>query len=275
MAAGRGARARLQRIRWLRSGRRRVRDPDATDASGPRRPPAPWINVLANPGFGALISESGAGCTWSRNSRNLRLTPWSNDPVRDPHDEALYLRDEDRDLLWSPFPGPIPGEGPYEMRHGFGYSRCRHESAGLKVETDVFVHATDPVKIVRVRIANPGPRLRRLSVTAYQRLVLGSSPVQAARSVVSWMDEEEHILFARTAGVPEFADAVAFTAPVVEAAASSIRQGADREQFLGPGGSPSRPASLISGSGPDGRTGAGLDPCFCTQVRIDVAAGES
>jgi cellobiose phosphorylase len=244
-------------------------------SAGPRLTPRPWINVLANPGFGALISESGAGCTWSRNSRNLRLTPWSNDAVRDPHDEALYLRDEDRGLLWSPFPGPIPGHGPYEMRHGFGTSRCRHESAGLRVETDVFVHASDPVKIVRVRVVNPGHRLRRLSVTAYQRLVLGSSPAGAARSVVTWMDGQEHILFARTGTASEFADAVAFSAPVVAAPASSIRQGADREQFLGPGGSPSRPDSLIAGSGPDGRTGTGLEPCFCTQVRIDVAPGSS
>ena len=244
-------------------------------SAGPRLTPSPWINVLANPGFGALISESGAGCTWSRNSRNLRLTPWSNDAVRDPHDEALYLRDEDRGLLWSPFSGPIPGHGPYEMRHGFGYSRCRHESAGLRVETDVFVHASDPVKIVRVRVVNPGHRVRRLSVTAYQRLVLGSSPAGAARSVVTWRDGQEHILFARNGGAPEFADAVAFSAPVVAAPASCIRQGADREQFLGPGGCPSRPASLIAGYGPDGRTGTGLEPCFCTQVRIDVAPGDS
>ena len=27
--------------------------------------PAPWIDVIANEGFGTLVSESGSGSTWS------------------------------------------------------------------------------------------------------------------------------------------------------------------------------------------------------------------
>ena len=52
-------------------------------------PPRPWVNVIANEHFGFLISESGAGCTWSGNSREHRLTPSANDPLLDPHGEAL------------------------------------------------------------------------------------------------------------------------------------------------------------------------------------------
>jgi cellobiose phosphorylase len=248
------------------------------DPSGaPRLTPQPWINVLANPGFGALISESGAGCTWSRNSREFRLTPWSNDPVRDPHDEALYLRDEATGLLWSAFAGPIPGDGPYEMRHGFGYSRCRHsnEAAAIETDTEVFVHASDPVKVVQIRVSNPGANPRRLSVVSYQRLVLGHDPERAARTVTTWADDEKGILFARTRGSPDFADAVAFAAAAIPAGAGPAMLGADREQFLGPGGSPARPAALVAGEGPDGRTGAALDPCFCLRVRLDVPPGES
>src|SRR4029077_19024991 len=43
------------------------------------RTPAPWINVIANPSFGFLVSESGSGHTWSLNSHENQLTPWSND----------------------------------------------------------------------------------------------------------------------------------------------------------------------------------------------------
>ncbi|HEX2708724.1 MAG TPA: glucoamylase family protein, partial [Solirubrobacterales bacterium] len=57
--------------------------------------PAPWINVIANPSFGFLVSESGSGYTWSGNSRENQLTPWSNDPVSDPVSEAIYIRDDD------------------------------------------------------------------------------------------------------------------------------------------------------------------------------------
>jgi len=46
--------------------------------------PAPWINVIANPGFGFQVSALGSGHVWSENSRENQLTPWSNDPVTDP-----------------------------------------------------------------------------------------------------------------------------------------------------------------------------------------------
>ena len=36
--------------------------------------PAPWINVVANPGFGFQVSESGAGSV-VENSRENQLTP--------------------------------------------------------------------------------------------------------------------------------------------------------------------------------------------------------
>ncbi|HSH69308.1 MAG TPA: glucoamylase family protein, partial [Deferrisomatales bacterium] len=36
--------------------------------------PAPWANVLANPHFGTVISESGSAYTWSENAHEFRLT---------------------------------------------------------------------------------------------------------------------------------------------------------------------------------------------------------
>ena len=66
--------------------------------------PAPWCNVLANPSFGCLVSESSLGSTWSLNAGENRLTPWRNDPVFDAPAEALYLRDEETAAVWSPTP---------------------------------------------------------------------------------------------------------------------------------------------------------------------------
>ena len=57
--------------------------------------PAPWINVIANPGFGFQVAAEGSGFTWALNSRENQLTPWSNDPVTDRPGEVLYLRDEE------------------------------------------------------------------------------------------------------------------------------------------------------------------------------------
>ena len=76
--------------------------------------PAPWVNVLANPHFGTVISESGLAYTWSENAHEFRLTPWSNDPVSDSSGEAFYLRDEESGHFWSPT--PLPSRGANAVR---------------------------------------------------------------------------------------------------------------------------------------------------------------
>ena len=60
--------------------------------------------MIANPTFGFQVSESGSGYTWSGNSRENQLTPWSNDPVSDPVSEAIYVRDDDTAEVPAPRP---------------------------------------------------------------------------------------------------------------------------------------------------------------------------
>ena len=92
--------------------------------------PAPWINVIANPSFGFQVSAEGAGYTWSVNSRENQITPWSNDPVGDRPGEVIYVRDEDTDELWGPTALPIRENlARYSARHGQGYSVFEHTVA--------------------------------------------------------------------------------------------------------------------------------------------------
>ena len=87
--------------------------------------PAPWVNVLANPHFGTLISESGRAYTWSENAHEYRLTPWCNDAVSDGSGEALYLRDDDSGLIWSPTPLPVRGAKPVSLSSRLWLQRVR------------------------------------------------------------------------------------------------------------------------------------------------------
>src|SRR5690606_2242316 len=114
--------------------------------------PAPWINVIANPGFGFQVSTEGSGYTWADNSRENQLTPWSNDPVTDPAGEAIYVRDEITGDLWGPTAQPIRDGGIYVARHGFGYSRFEHEANGIVLDLLQFVPLADPVKISRLTL---------------------------------------------------------------------------------------------------------------------------
>lgn len=203
-------------------------------------PPMPWINVLANDHFGCLVSETGAGCTWARNSQANRLTPWSNDPVCDPHGEALYLRDEATRAFWSPLPGPCPAGATYEVAHGFGYSRYEVTAHELRQKTTVFVAKDDPVKFVRMRITNLGEKVRHLSLVSFHRLVLGTLPENATHT---W--REDQMLFATRTKPNEFSDGVVFCCGAFDGAEITLANViTDRRAFIGDLGSPRSPQAL-------------------------------
>ena len=127
--------------------------------------------MIANPRFGFQVSVEGAGSTWSENSRENQLTPWSNDPVSDRTGEVLYLRDDDSGELWGPTALPIRDESArYLARHGQGYSRFEHTSHGIAQELLQYVPLDDPIKISRLTLRNLSGRTRRLSVTGVRRV---------------------------------------------------------------------------------------------------------
>jgi len=239
------------------------------------RPPMPWINVVANEDVGFLASESGAGYTWSRNSREHRLTPWANDPVVDPHGEALWIRDEDVRRFWSPLPGPTAAGVPCEVRHGFGYTCWRQTCADLEQEVVAFVPRRDPLRIVRVRLRNASRRRRRLSLFGYARLVLGVTPEESARTVVTARDASSQALLAWNALAGDFGDGIAFAAAVIPPGGGRARVTTDRAVFVGRHGSLACPAAVAAAATLDGRTGAALDSCAALQVPLTVRPGET
>jgi cyclic beta-1,2-glucan synthetase len=235
--------------------------------------PAPWVNVIANPSFGTLVSETGSGFTWYGNSQRNRLTGWSNDPVLDPASEALYLRDEESGAFWSPTAAPIREATAYRARHGAGYSVFEHNSNGIEQELTVFVPVDaaggQPVKLQRLRLLNASSRRRRLSLTYYVELTLGESRENSQMQVVSQWDEQAGALLARNRYHPEYPDRVAFAALTPR----SDSHGGDRASFIGRNRTLAEPAAMETVSLSQ-RTGAGLDPCAALRVTLELAPGE-
>ncbi|MEP6993230.1 MAG: glucoamylase family protein [Acidobacteriota bacterium] len=228
--------------------------------------PAPWINVLANSSFGCLASESGSGYTWSGNSHENQLTPWSNDPVSDPPGDALFIRDEETGEIWCPTPLPIRDERFYVVRHGQGYSRFEHEHRGVASDLLLFVPTGDPVKVSRLSLENRSGQPRTLTVTFYAEWVLGSQRSASAPFVVTELDESG-ALFARNFWNEAYAGRVAFA----DAGGKQTAWTADRTEFLGRNGGLEAPDGLAPGLVFSQRAGAGLDPCAVLQVRLRLA----
>ncbi|HLU30874.1 MAG TPA: hypothetical protein VK088_03880, partial [Acidimicrobiia bacterium] len=232
--------------------------------------PAPWINVVANSRFGFCVSESGSGFSWSENSRENQLTPWSNDPVADPPGEVLYIRDEDSGEVWGPTALPIRDQDFYVARHGPGFSEFEHTTRGIALELHQSVPLDDPLKVSRLRIRNLSGRRRRLSITAYVEWVLGVTRAVPARQIITGRDEATGALVARNPWNSDFGERVAFA----DLGAGEVTVTTDRTEFLGRHGSVAHPAALHGTPGLSGRVGTGVDPCAALQRRIVLAADE-
>ena len=233
--------------------------------------PAPWSNVIANTEeFGFLVTETGGGFTWSVNSHENRLTPWSNDTVSDPPGEVIYIRDEDSGTTWTPTPLPIREAQSYMVRHGQGYSVFEHHSHGLSQELLVFAPLDAPVKISLLRLRNRTDRRRRLAITSYNELTLGVSREATAPHIVTDLEEQLGAIFARNSYNNEFAGRIAFVAT----SEPRFTMTCDRKEFIGRNGSLAQPAAMNRVS-LSGRDGAGLDPCAAIQTSIELAPGEA
>jgi cyclic beta-1,2-glucan synthetase len=231
--------------------------------------PAPWVNVLSNPNFGTVISESGLACTWIENAHEFRLTPWYNDPVSDSSGEAFYLRDEESGQFWSPAPLPSPGPQPYVNRHGFGYSVFEHTEDGIHSEMWVYVALDATIKFTVLKVRNESGRSRRLSATGYVEWVLGDLRPKSIMHVITEFDPVSGALFARNPYNTAFADRVAFFD--VNDATRTVS--GDRTEFLGRNGTLRSPAAMNQ-SHLSGKVGAALDPCAALQVAFKLADGQ-
>ena len=235
-----------------------------------RETPLPWVNILANPRFGSIVTTSGAAHTWSENSRENRLTPFANDPVTDPTAEAIFVREEESGAVWGATPAPVrrtPRSPRWVVRHAPGVSRFSRTARGIEQELAVFVARDEPVKLSMLSLTNLSDRPRRLTLYSYNEWLLGPPIASGPRFVATERDGETGAVLARDLYGPH-RERVAFAAasePVLSATG-------DRLEFLGRNGSLQRAAALARPLLAN-RFGAGLDPCAALQSAVDLEPG--
>ncbi len=230
---------------------------------------APWINVIANPNFGFQISESGGGYTWAKNSREFKISPWSNDPVLDSSGEICYLRNEQTGILWSLTSLPIRDGFPYLVNHGQGYTTLTHYSQGIEQIAKVFAPLDDPVKIIRLRLGNTNKQACQLSITYYIEWVLGVLRSKSAPYIVTEIDPDTGALLARNVYQEEFPDYYGFLQIWTDEPSIERSWTGDRVEFIGRNGSLHCPAAMERVS-LSNRTGGDFDPCGALQVKFMI-----
>lgn len=236
---------------------------------GNNQPPAPWINVIANNNFGFHISESGAGFTWASNSRENKITPWSNDPVSDNASEAIYIKDEMTGHVITPVSLGRKDKGIYRVRHGFGYSAFFHEEEKIKQKLTVLVPVDESVKLWELELTNTSDDMRYLSINYYVEWVLGVERDQAGPYVVTSYDNEHEYLSAKSIYNYDYRkhNAYIFSSEMI------MGYTGDRKEFLGAKGSVRNPEGLHRKLSCN--TGAAYDSCGVIRISIALRQNET
>ena len=234
-----------------------------------KQTPAPWVNILANPHFGCVISESGQSYTWHDNAHEFRLTPWNNDPVSDPGGEVFYLRDEETGHYWSPTPLPCPGNGEYKCRHGFGYSVFEHIEDGIHSELWVYVALNANIKYSVLKVRNESGFTRHLSATGYVEWIMGSTREKTHMHIITETNPTTGAIFARNAYNTEFADRIAFFSTT----SPNHTITGNRAEFIGRNRTLADPIAMTRAH-LSNRIGAGYDPCGAIHVPFTLENGQ-
>ena len=234
-----------------------------------RSTPVPWSNVIANPQFGTVITESGQAYTWGENAHEFRITPWHGDPVSDSGGEVFYLRDEESGSFWSPTPLPRCGAAAYCTRHGFGYSVFEHSEEGIHSELWIYVALDASVKFAVLKVRNESGRPRQLSATGYVEWVLGDLRAKTGMHVTTEVDGATGALLARNPYNSEFVGRIAFFD--TDALATSMT--GDRTEFIGRNGGLNNPVAM-GWAKLSGRVGPALDPCGAIRVPFELGEGQ-
>ncbi len=244
------------------------------------RPQRPWINVLANAGFGAHISEAGAGYSWAGNSRLHQLTTWTNDPVADSGGEWFWLQHLRTREVWSvgAGAGAASADTVYSVEHGQGVSTIHHRRGNLEVNATWCVDAHLPLKHVRISVRNHGTRSVQLRVVGAMEWVMGAQrlarqtvhtacvPVKAPGAGALAIDA---LLATQCDAYAGFGGATAFLALWREGAADAQLADwtCDRRELFDHRGQ----RALADDFG--ARAGLGLDPCAAASTVLLVSPG--
>jgi cyclic beta-1,2-glucan synthetase len=232
--------------------------------------PAPWINVISNERFGFHVSENGSAYTWSRNSRENKVTPWSNDPISDVSGEVLYIRDEITGDVWNITPKPIRDRGEYVIEHGFGYSTFTHDAYGVSGKETMFAPIDESCKLCLVSLKNNTASGKTLSATYYAHMVLGVVPQSTAQYISTYIDRDKNYIYAVNPYSGHFGKLKTFL-KIWGGEQESFT--GSRKEFIGRGESLTNPQAMRM-ERLSGLCGAGFDPCLAANSKVELKPGE-
>ncbi|MGR9173902.1 GH36-type glycosyl hydrolase domain-containing protein [Rhizobium sp. KDH_Rht_773_N] len=239
--------------------------------SGGEQTPHPWVNIVANDSFGFHVSAEGAAFTWSQNSRDHQLTPWTNDMVTNRPGEAFYLKDLDRGSVIVPYSSLAQrSDTRFEARHGLGYSVFSTVQDEIALEVTQTLHMEKSVKLTRLRIRNDAGEARKLRLYGYAEWILGNHPTKSKPFIISSFDSASGAVFASNPFSVSFGTRVAaFAASETPSSVSTSRR-----EFIGRHGTIQQPRTVSAGSRLSNALDLDGDPAAALAFDLTIEPGE-
>ena len=150
--------------------------------------PMPWSHIIANNTFGTIVTANGGGYTWSNNSRENKITIWSNDPILDPPSEKITIETKNKKINVLPYE-TLEG---YEIIFGFGYAVFNQKDEEITTETMIYVPINESKKIIRTLITNNKDEEKEIKIKYEVSPVLGVARDYTKKHIV--IQKEENII---------------------------------------------------------------------------------
>lgn len=160
-----------------------------------KNPPTPWSHMLTNGKVGTIITTNGGGSVWYINSRENKLTTWSNDTISDKASEIIYIDDNDENWIATPVKSNCNEE--YEITYGFGYAKYDLKKKNYSQTLTVFVCNNLDEKVSLLSLKNDSNQTKKMKIKYLVEAVLGVDLEYTQKYIVTKYEEGRLKLFNR------------------------------------------------------------------------------
>ena len=215
--------------------------------------PHPRIHLLSNARYSVMVTNAGGSwSTW----RDLDVTRWREDRIRDCWGQFCFIRDMRTGLVWSTAHQPVqrPADA-YEVLYSTDKAEFNRQDGSIETHWEITVSPENDAEIRRVTLTNHGRKPCDLELTSYAEVVLEPHRTDLAHPAFAklFLETEyiaaEHALLCRRR--PRSADQKPVWAVHVLAVEGSltgdVQFETDRSRFLGRGRTSAEPAAMDAG----------------------------
>ncbi|MBQ8434597.1 MAG: N,N'-diacetylchitobiose phosphorylase [Oscillospiraceae bacterium] len=132
--------------------------------------PAPWVNYLGSPEYGAIISNNAAGYSFVKSGANGRISRFRFNSMMALPGRYIYIRDNDLNDYWSASWQPVGkpmDKYKSECRHGTAYTVISSEYEKISASTTYYVPNGATYEVWNCKIKNNDSKPRKLSVFGF------------------------------------------------------------------------------------------------------------